>query len=87
MASKAQVIDTHLDHPEWSSSRIARELDCTQEYVRATFRRNGLMLAGARSPAQRRADHCEAERLRKKAAEYLIRAERLEALARKGISE
>jgi len=48
MANKRQVIDLHIKNPLWDSARIARELDCCDAYVRATFYRNGLSLPNTR---------------------------------------
>ncbi len=44
MTTKHEVISLHKQHPEWPSVQIARELDCCDSYVRATFKRNGLKL-------------------------------------------
>jgi hypothetical protein len=53
MANKHQVLDTIKAHPEWNARRVADELGCMPEYVRATADRNGLKMAtkGRREPA------------------------------------
>ena len=48
MARKADVLRLHAEHPDWSSSEIAEQLDCESSYVRATFYRNGLRLPNNR---------------------------------------
>lgn len=45
MATKNQVIALHQEHPSWTARRIAFELGCRTEYVRATARRESLKLA------------------------------------------
>lgn len=49
MANKDQVISIHRQHPDWTSSMIAEELECDSAYVRATFYRNGMVLPIRRS--------------------------------------
>ena len=46
MATKHEVIALHRQHPDWSSGRIAEELDCLPEYVRVTLQRNGIRARG-----------------------------------------
>lgn len=48
MATKNQVIALHRAYPHWTDRDIAAELDCDSAYVRATARRNRLVLASAR---------------------------------------
>lgn len=48
MATKQQVIALNAKHPDWTSYRIAEELDCSSAYVRATGSRNGLRFPGKR---------------------------------------
>lgn len=47
MATKDQVIRLHLMYPQLNSVQIAERLGCDDAYVRATFYRNGLKLAGS----------------------------------------
>ncbi len=42
MPTKHDVIALHRKHPDWSMNRVAIELNCMPEYVRATARRNKL---------------------------------------------
>lgn len=49
MTTKHQVISTHLAHPDWTTSDIAKHLGCIPQYVTATARRNGLRLPKGRS--------------------------------------
>lgn len=44
---KQSVIDLNHQHPDWTARQIAERLNCTQEYVNKTARRNGLTLAKA----------------------------------------
>jgi hypothetical protein len=44
MTTKQQVIDAHRKHPDWDDLMIALVLECEDEYVRATARRNSLIL-------------------------------------------
>lgn len=44
MTTKHEVLALHREHPDWTGPQIAEKLDCTPEYVTATFRRNGLKL-------------------------------------------
>lgn len=44
MTTKWQVIATHRQHRDWDDQQIADHLDCTPEYVRATAKRNNLIL-------------------------------------------
>jgi len=43
MTTKHDVIRLHAEHPEWNSEKIAKALGCKSEYVRSTFKRNGLI--------------------------------------------
>ncbi len=47
MANKHQIIALHRQNPNLSSVEIACRLDCSDEYVRSTFYRNGLKLPPA----------------------------------------
>lgn len=49
MTTKREVLDLHAAHPDWNSVQIADVLGCMPEYVRSTFRRNGLTLPKAQS--------------------------------------
>ena len=42
--TKAMVIDTHTEHPDWTAPMIARHIGCSREYVYATGKRNGLSI-------------------------------------------
>lgn len=44
MTTKHEVIRVFKQHPEWTSTQIADQLDCCDSYVRATLHRNGLKL-------------------------------------------
>jgi hypothetical protein len=47
MTTKYQVMLLHRNHPDWSASRIARELGCHSAYVRSTAARNNLKIPRA----------------------------------------
>lgn len=44
MTTKYDVMRVHLAQPDWTADQIAAFLGCTSGYVRATARRNGLVL-------------------------------------------
>lgn len=44
MATKDQVIRLHREHRDWTASQIAARLNCKPAYVRATAKRNYLIL-------------------------------------------
>lgn len=54
MANKNDVIRLHRKYPSLTCTEIAERLDCMPAYVRATARRNGLVLP-TRIPACRAA--------------------------------
>jgi hypothetical protein len=60
MTTKREVIETHQQHPTWSSTMIAQHLGCMPEYVRATFMRNGLKLARSKSMRLDERERCAA---------------------------
>lgn len=45
MATKQQVIDLNLAHPDWTARQVAEHLNCRQEYVGSCKRRYGLQFA------------------------------------------
>jgi hypothetical protein len=53
MANKHQVLEIIAAHPDWNARRVANELGCMPEYVRATADRNHVKMAtkGRREPA------------------------------------
>lgn len=60
MATKQEVLALHKAHPEWNSGQIAAQLDCDSAYVRATFKRNGIVNAAPRrvGPVRRERERC-----------------------------
>ena len=63
MVTKDQVIETHRVNPNWGAVQIAKHLGCLPAYVRATAKRNGLVLPrGTRSRPGENATTVERER-------------------------
>lgn len=80
MATKDQVIALHKQNPAMTARQIADALDCLEEYVRATAKRNNLIL-GAAYPRQQDAKYLrsEARRLMWRADKLVKRAIAIEA--------
>lgn len=49
MATKQQVIDLNIEHPEWTARQVADHLGCCPEYIAACRKRYGLTFAKATS--------------------------------------
>lgn len=47
MATKQQVIDLHLAHPDWTARMIADSLQCSPSYVASCGKRYGLTFAAS----------------------------------------
>lgn len=52
-ALRDALVALYRAHPGWTSPEYAAALNCGPEYVRATLRRAGLPLAGARGPRRK----------------------------------
>ena len=51
--TKAQIINLHLEHMDWSARRLAQELGCSDAYVRKLSSLYGLKLPrGIRSKSK-----------------------------------
>jgi hypothetical protein len=56
MAMKDDVIRLHREHPDWCAAEIAAALGCESAYVRATAKRNELVLPKTRGRLRTRSE-------------------------------